>query len=161
MNLYEAIRSQLTTSIKEKNEIKKSILRVVLGDLSTSKSRSGKKASEDDIKRVIKKLIEGNLETLQYAKGNNPELADKLVAENVILNSFLPKTLSRDEIKDKLEALRPMSSTMVLFNIFNAKSDGQATGVAIKYFKEQGLDVDGTDVATVVKEMRACLPSNT
>jgi hypothetical protein len=35
-----------------------------------------------------------------------------------------------------------------------AKSSGQAVGVAMKYFKEQGAFVDGNDVKVVVEEMR-------
>jgi uncharacterized protein YqeY len=171
MSLIEAIRSQLTTAIKTKDTIRKEILRVILGDLSTLELRSyklksteapfGKAPTDEDIRRVIKKLLEGNNETLKFIDPPKDNFAkqtfDKLTLENEILLSMLPKTLSREEIKTKLQ-LWLHDDTGELNEeagqIIRAKNDGQATGIAIKYFKENNLEVDGTDVAAVVKELR-------
>jgi len=146
MSLTETIRSQFNVSLKERNEVKKSILRVVLGDLSTLESRSGKKASDEEVKRVLKKIVEGNTETLQYLKPEHPSYV-KLTAENHILNSLLPKSLSKQEIKEALSDL--------LEEIKSAKSDGQATGMAMKFLKQAGKEVDGNTVSETIKEVRS------
>ena len=157
-NLVESIRSQLTAAMKERNEIKKGILRVILGDLSTLESRSGKPPTDEEVKKVIKKLIEGNTETMSHlekaATFAIPPISDtwqKLKEENVILNSFLPKNLPKEEIKDFLN----LSSSPIVFEIQGAKSDGQATGLAMKFFKDFDVNIDGKDVSAIVKELRS------
>jgi uncharacterized protein YqeY len=162
-NLIESIKSQLTLSIKEKNEVKKGILRVILGDLSTYEARLGKTATDEEVQKIIKKIMEGNLETLSYLKF--PYLKDaegslsheqqvaKLNEENAILDSFLPKTLSVLEIKDVFN----FSSTCIVNDIKSAKNDGQATGIAIKWFKQFQIAVENNDIAAVVREMRSVI----
>jgi uncharacterized protein YqeY len=146
--IVDDIRTQLVTSMKDKNEIKKNILRIVLGDLSTSEVRSGKTSTDDDVRRVIKKLIENNLETLKFC-AERPDNFSKLTTENSILSSFLPKTLSKEDIRRQID----FSSTMILSEVKAAKSDGQATGILMKWFK--GVFVNGSDVAEVAKEIRS------
>lgn len=145
MSLTEVIRSQLKVAIKEQNELKKGILRVVLGDLSTSESRSGKKISDEDVKRIIRKIIEGNTETLKFLSTDHLSHA-KLTEENHILNSLLPKSLSRQGIRQALLQLEA--------DIKAARNDGMATGLAIKFFRQNLVEVEGTDVSAVVKDMR-------
>jgi uncharacterized protein YqeY len=66
--------------------------------------------------------------------------------ENEILDGFLPRLLTKEEIKNHLNS--------VATEIMSAKSDGQATGVAVGVFKKAGLAVDGSDVSEIVKKMR-------
>lgn len=150
MSIVDDIRVQLVTSMRAKDEIKKNILRIILGDLSTSEVRSGKPSTDDDVRRVIKRLIEGNLETLKFC-ADRPENFSKLTTENSILSSFLPKTLSKEDIKGHIN----FSSTMIMSEVKGAKSDGQATGVLIKWLKQNNYGYfDGIVVAEVVKELR-------
>jgi uncharacterized protein YqeY len=150
MSIVADIRLQLVTSMREKDEIKKNILRIILGDLSTSEVRSGKISTDDDVRRVIKKLIESNLETLKFC-ADRPDSFLKLTTENSILSSFLPKTLSKEDIKGYIN----FSSTMIVSEIKDAKSDGQATGVLIKWLKQNNYGhFDGFVASEVVKEIR-------
>jgi hypothetical protein len=59
---------------------------------------------------------------------------------------LLPQTLSEVEVMDCLEPLEA--------DIMSVKSDGQATGIAMKFFKERGAQVDGKIVTGVVKNIR-------
>lgn len=142
MTLYENLRSQLTTSIKEQNNIRKGILRVVLGDISTLEAN--RSVTEDDIKKIIKKLIIGNTETLKFLKQEDSRYS-VLVEENHILNSFLPQLMTKNQIKDTLKEI----------DFSSVKSEGQAVGIAIKYLKSNSLEFDSKDVILVVKEILA------
>jgi hypothetical protein len=66
--------------------------------------------------------------------------------EKDTLSKLLPVQLDREDILDKL--------INKVDEIINAKADGQATGIAMKYFKENKLVVDGTLVADIVKQLR-------
>lgn len=137
--LMTTMKSDLITSMKEKNEVKKNILRVVLGEVSTLESRSEEKLTEEQISKVIRKIIQANEETLRYGA------SEKLESENKILNSLLPKTLCVSEIRQELVGIP---------EIKEAKSEGQAVGIAIKYLKGKQLTVLGEDVKSVVLELR-------
>ena len=63
-----------------------------------------------------------------------------------ILSSYLPKSLSVDEIT---QALAPVTA-----QIKAAGNDGQATGIAMKQLKSAGLTVNGKDVGLAIKELR-------
>jgi hypothetical protein len=84
--------------------------------------------------------LQSNLEVLQ----NTPEGDRKhvLESENVILNSLLPHQLTRDEIRTKLERIKPFESPI-----------GKMMGVAMKMFKEEGDFVDGNDVKAVLGDL--------
>ena len=69
-----------------------------------------------------------------------------LEREIAILKSVLPQTLDPDAI---VQALQPLRS-----EIMDAKSDGQATGVAMKHLKAKGQKAQGQDVAIAVQNIR-------
>ncbi len=71
----------------------------------------------------------------------------RLGQENAYLETLLPRTLDRDAIRKELA---PVAAELKA-----AKSDGQATGLAIKHLKQKGLAVLGEDVSAAVKQLRA------
>ena len=69
-----------------------------------------------------------------------------LEREIAFLKTILPETLDPSAIEQALEPVRA--------DIIAAKSVGQATGVAMKHLKAQGLKVAGQDVAVAVQTIR-------
>jgi hypothetical protein len=144
MSLFDIIRSKILVATKNKNENTKNILKVVLGEINTMESRTGIKLKDEEIHKIIKKTVEGIDESLKYVKeGTN---YDKLCAEKVVLSALLPQYLSKEAVIAALSE--------VVAEIKAAKSDGQATGVAMKLAKAKQLSVTGDVVAAVVKEIR-------
>jgi uncharacterized protein YqeY len=150
MSLLETLRGRLTASRRAGNAVEMGVLQVVLGEASTHEARTGKKPTDEEVERLIRKTILGNQETLGILQQKGLTGGDnfaKLTAENALLQSLLPKTLSVDEIAAQLsevaEAVRA------------AKNDGQATGVAMKHLKGKNLKVLGEDVAQAVKKFRS------
>lgn len=138
MSLLETIRIHVTLALKAgpDQEVKKTILRQVV-----SESQRLNVSSDDDICKIIRKLVEGNDEALRLGGPNS-----RLVLESEILRNYLPRTLSVQEVKGSLRA--------VAEGIKAAKSDGQAIGVAMKHFKVLGSSVNSKDVSSVVTEIR-------
>ena len=71
---------------------------------------------------------------------------EELDEEYAYLDLLLPKSLGIEEIKAALVS--------VVADLKSAKSDGQATGLAMKTLKQLKLTVLGNDVSQAVKELR-------
>lgn len=163
MSFTETLRSELLSAMKAKDENKKDVLRVVLGEVETTESRSGVRLPEDKVQAILRKLIESNEETIRLSNPANASLASdetslslmivNLREQNTYLSSLLPKRLTKEEILSKLN--EPTASTVVVnTDILSAKSEGQAIGLAMKFFKTANLAVDGNLVKEVVIELR-------
>ena len=72
-------------------------------------------------------------------------LKEKLSKENDCLSSLLPKTLSKDEIKNNLSEV---------IDSIKAVNIGQATGIAVKFLKSKNLLALGEDISSAVKELK-------
>lgn len=147
--LIEVLKDNLKNSIKH-NLPEKAIIRVVLGEISTVEARNNKPLTDEEIQKIFKKMIQNNLEMIEKAKlsaENNKEIYDKLIGENLYLSNLIPKSVSKEDIVIALQEIKD--------DIKNAKSDGQATGVAMKFLKSKSIAVQGNDVAEAVKIVRA------
>jgi uncharacterized protein YqeY len=83
MKLQERIQSDLKQAMLDKNENKKSLLRVFIGEMN----RIGKDVSDEDILKILRKMKE-NAEMMK----NNMEVS--------IINEYLPVTISYDQTKN-------------------------------------------------------------
>ena len=149
MSMLETLRGKLTECRRAGKPVEMGVLQVVLGDASMIEARTGKKASDEEIEKLIRKVMLGNQETLTILQEKamaGSENFTKLTAENAFLTTLLPKTLSPDEIVAQL--------VEVADAVKGAKNDGQATGVAMKHLKGKQLRVLGDDVSAAVKKMR-------
>ena len=145
MALLETIKKQVIDAMKAKDAIAKDVLRVAQGDIELAQTRTGKDLSDDEAQKIVRKLIKSNQETL--AANPDDATTEKLNKEITILEALLPRTLGVDEI---VAALAPVEG-----DIKAAGNDGQATGVAMKHLKPQGLAVEGKDVSAAVRQIRS------
>lgn len=143
MGFEEVIRGKIAES---KSPVAKSILKVVLGEFQ--QKNAGGRATENDGYSIIEKIISGNKETLGYFKADDPR-REKLEEENVVVGALLPPYLSQEEVLTKINA-----DATLLADVKAAKGDGQAVGVAVKWFKTQKLDVKGDTVKAAVAQVR-------
>ncbi|MBX2851002.1 MAG: GatB/YqeY domain-containing protein [Phycisphaeraceae bacterium] len=145
MSLQETIKKQVIDAMKAKDTLARDVLRVLQGDIEMHHTRTGEHMTDDQAQKVVRKLIKSNQETLAV----KPDAAavEKLNREITILEALLPRTLGIDEIVAALAAVEG--------GIKAAGNDGQATGVAMKHLKPQGLAVEGKDVSAAVKQIRS------
>jgi uncharacterized protein YqeY len=149
MNLKSAVREKFEQAKRVGNREEKNLLSVILGDVATAEARTGKELPDGEVEKLLRKMVESNTETLAQLRSHNradaPQVA-VLEREIAFLKSILPETLDADAIVRALEPVRA--------DIVNAKSDGQATGVAMKHLKSLSLNVQGQDVSAAVKLFR-------
>ena len=151
MTLKDKVREKFDAARRAGNREEKNLLSVILGDIATAEARSGKDLAEADVEKLLRKLMESNTETLaqlrSHDRPDDPQVA-VLEREIALLKTLLPETLGLAAIVTALEPVRAA--------IIGAKNVGQATGVAMKHLKAQGLNVVGQDVAVAVQTIRNC-----
>lgn len=149
MSLKEIVRQKFEAAKRAGNREEKNLLSVILGDISTAEARSGKEVPDTDVEKLLRKMVENNIETVTQLKSHDraddPRIA-VLEGEIAFLKSLLPQTLDAEAIAKALEPVRA--------EILSAKNDGQATGVAMKHLKGLSLNAQGQDVSAVVKQIR-------
>jgi len=137
------IKARAAEAMKTKDAVATTVLRVALGEIQTAEARANKPLADDEVQAIVRKLVKSNEETLAASSGEGRATLER---ENAILLSLLPATLTPDQI---VIQLAPVADA-----IKAAKSDGQATGVAMKHLKAGGAVVQGSDVTAAVKRMR-------
>jgi len=105
MPLREKINEQFNTALKNKNKTLVSTLRLVLSaikDRDIAKRTSEKKeiAKDDEILRILRKMKKQRKDSaVMYKKGGRIDLLNAEEEEMKIIDSFLPKQLSEEEVK--------------------------------------------------------------
>ncbi len=109
------LRTELTDSLKvalkAKDERAVSTLRLILAalkdrDIAARGKGNSDGINEDEILQMLQKMVKQNREAIEmYEKGNRPELARKEAEEIGIIERFLPKPMSPEEIQAAIEAV--------------------------------------------------------
>ena len=143
--LKDELKKGMLEAMKAGKPVEKNILRLALGEVQTAESRSADAVSDGDIERMLRKLIKSIGESLEAT--DDAEKQASLQQEIDVLERYLPKTMTVDEIVAALESVKD--------GILGAGNDGQATGVAMKHLKSSGATVEGKDVSQAVRSIRA------
>ena len=149
--LHNQIREEIKNAMRAKDELRKEVLRGILTGFTNelvATRRTPQEILEDVgcisvIKRQVKQRKDSEQ---QFTAGGRPELAQKEKDELVILEAFLPPTMSREDIKKIAE------SKKLELNIVDNTKIGQFIGAVMKAC---GGNADGNDVKSVVEELLA------
>ena len=146
MNTLETkIQEALILAIKSKDTIRVSALRSIKAAITEAKTAAnGKKELEDsDIVKIIQKLAKQREESAAiYKEHSRDDLANNELAELNVLNDFLPKKLTEDELIAVIEKfIKELNATTI-------KDMGKVIGAINKEYMGK---VDGSVVAKLVK----------
>lgn len=139
--MLKQLNQDIISAIKLNNPIKRDILRIIVGEIQNIQATS-KKMTDEQIQSLIRKQIKANNEMIEY--GAEPERLEK---ENAILEGYLPKVLSQNEIKLILLANQELSDDI------REAGSGKGMGLAMKYLKSDGYSVLGQDVKFIVEDI--------
>lgn len=144
--LEQKLQSDLTNAIKSRDTIRMNTIKgIKTAIMETKTAKNGKKDLEDsDIVKIIQKLAKTRKETGELYKSNNrQDLADIEFGELNVLETYLPKMLSEDEIRTIVD------KTISELGITDMKGMGRVMGTINKSYAGQ---VDGSMVSRIVKE---------
>ena len=111
MSLKETIETEYKNALKSKDKIKISTYRLILSsikdlDIANRSGPTKKETDDEDIKKLLKKMMKQRAESIDiYKKNNRSDLLEIEQNEFNILSSFLPKQLSDADTKKICEEI--------------------------------------------------------
>lgn len=100
--LKDRLRSDLTASMKARDALRSSTLRMVLTAVTNAEvaGKEARELSDDDVLTVLTSEAKKRREAAEaFEVGNRPELAQKERDEAAVLAEYLPEQLSADEVR--------------------------------------------------------------
>ena len=149
MPLKDKIETNYKNSLKSKDKAAISTYRLILSSIKDIDivNRSGpnkKKTDDEDIKKLLKKMIKQRVESIDiYKKNNRQDLLEVEQKEYEILSSFLPKQLSEEETKNICNELAKK------LNATSIKDMGKVMGVLKKEYSD---NLDFSKAGSYLKE---------
>ena len=147
MSLEQQIQEAIKEAMKAKDAVALSANRAIKGEILLFKTAEGgaKEVTDGDILKMIQKLVKQRKEAAeQFVAGARQDLADNELAEAAALEKYLPKQLSPDEVKAKIQEI------IAQVGASSIRDMGKVMGVANKDLA--GLS-DGRTISGIVKEL--------
>ncbi len=149
MALETQIQKDIMAAMKEKDTVRLNAVRSIKSAILLAKTSEGgsKELSDADIIKLIQKLAKQRKEAAeQYIAAGRKELADNEEAEAKVLDAYLPKQLSEEEVEKRVKEIVERVGA-------SKPSDmGKVMGVATKELA--GL-AEGRVISTLVKKLLA------
>ena len=100
MSLLETLTEDMKNSMRERNALKTSVLRMAISDCKYGKVEKMRELTDDEVVAVIKKGIKSREDSVtQYRNAGRDDLADKEATEAVILKKYVPTTMGGAELE--------------------------------------------------------------
>jgi hypothetical protein len=149
MNLEQKIMAELKTAMLAKDEKTVRSLRAIKAAIilaKTSEGAGGEIKEEDEIK-LLQKLVKQRKDSLEiFQQQNRTDLAQKEQEEIEVIEKFLPKQLSAEELKVIIAGIIAETGA-------SSPADmGKVMGVATKQLAGKA---DGKAISALVKELLA------
>jgi len=149
MSLEQKIMTELKTAMLAKDEKGLRSLRAVKAAIllaKTSEGGGGELKEEDEIK-LLQKLVKQRKDSLEiFTQQNRADLAQKEKEEIDVIEKFLPKQMSPDELKAELKLI------IAEVGASSPADMGKIMGAATKKFAGKA---DGKTISALVKELLA------
>ena len=105
MSLREKIETDYKSALKAKDKNKISTYRLILSgikdlDISNRSQADKKETNDEDVKKLLKKMIKQRSESIEmYKKNNRKDLQEVEEKEIEVISQYLPKQLSDEDTK--------------------------------------------------------------
>lgn len=149
MALEEKVMEELKNAMRAKDEAALRTLRAIKAAIiieKTSEGASGAISEATELK-MLQKLAKQRRDSLEiFEKQNREDLASKEREELVIIEKFLPKQMSADELKTEVKAIIDQVGAKTPADM------GKVMGVASKQLAGKA---DGKSISEMVKQLLA------
>ena len=106
MSLPDRLSEDLKQAMKAKDQLRVDVIRMIKAALLNKELELKKSLDDDEMSRVMTTLIKQRKESVEhYQKAKRDDLAGKELREITIIESYMPKALSVEEIVQLVEAI--------------------------------------------------------
>ena len=150
MSLKETIETEYKNALKAKDKTKIATYRLILSsikdlDISNRSGPDKKETNDEDIKKLLKKMVKQRAESIDiYKKNNRSDLLEVEQNEYNILIGFLPKQLSEEETR------KICTNTIAKLGARSVKDMGKVMGELKKLYSDE---IDFSKAGPLIKEL--------
>lgn len=147
MNLFDQVSEDIKKAMLAREKVRLEALRGAKKEFleaKTAKGANGELSDENALKIIVKMVKQRKESAKIYEENNRPELAENELAEAAVLEEYLPKQLSGEELDAELRAI--ISET----GACGPKDMGKVMGVASKHLAGRA---EGRAISEAVKRL--------
>ena len=149
MELFEKVSKDIVAAMKAKDKVTLEALRNIKKVFIEAKTAPGANDTLDDAAalKILQKLAkQGHDSADLYSQQNRPDLAEAEMAQVKVIESYLPKAMSAEEIEAAVKEIVAQTGATSI------KEMGKVMGVASKQLAGKA---DGKAISDVVKKLLA------
>ena len=150
MSLRDKIEADYKNALKSKDKNKISTYRLILAgikdvDINNRSGPEKKETNDEDIKKLLKKMVKQRSESIEvYKKNNRNDLLEIEEGELAVISGYLPKQLSEEDTK---------KICVEIINSTGASSIKDMGKVMGELKKKHADSIDFSKAGTILKEL--------
>ena len=147
MDIFEKVSKDIIAAMKAKDKMRLEALRNVKKFFIEAKTAPGANDTLDDATalKILSKLAKRGRDTAAlYREQSRPDLAEEEEAQAVVIEEYLPKALSAEELEAEIKSIIAETGAASM------KDMGKVMGVASKKLAGRA---DGKAISTLVKQL--------
>lgn len=147
MNLFDQVSEDIKKAMLAREKVRLEALRGAKKEFLEAKTAKGANGelSDEIATKILVKMVKQRKESAKiYIENNRPELAENELAEATVLEEYLPKQLSADELKAEVSAIIAETGAT------GPKEMGKVMGVASKRLAGRA---EGRAISEMVKTL--------
>ena len=144
--LFDQISNDIKDAMKARDKVRLETLRnikKVFLEAKTAPGSNGTLEDADALKILAKLAKQGKESALTFSQANRPDLAEGELAQVDVIEEYLPKQMTEDEIREAVKAIIAETGATSM------KEMGKVMGVASKQLAGKA---DGRVISAIVKE---------
>ena len=149
MNLFDQVSNDIKSAMLAKDKVRLEALRGIKKEFLEAKTAKGAdgELTDDMAMKILAKMVKQRKESAQiYTEQNRPDLAEPELAEAAVIETYLPKQMTEEELTEALKAI------IAQVGATTPQEMGEVMGVATKQLAGRA---DGRAISAKVKELLA------
>ncbi|MCH5223841.1 MAG: GatB/YqeY domain-containing protein [Muribaculaceae bacterium] len=147
MNLFDQISEDIKKAMLAREKVRLEALRGVKKEFLEAKTAKGANGelSDEMATKILVKMVKQRKESAKiYEENNRPELAENELAEAAVIEEYLPKQLSEEELENELKKI------IAEVGAEGPKDMGKVMGIATKQLAGRA---EGKVISAKVKQL--------
>ena len=149
MNLFDQVSNDIKSALLANDKVRLEALRGIKKEFLEAKTAKGAdgELTDDMAMKILAKMVKQRKESAQiYTEQNRPDLAEPELAEAAVIETYLPKQMTEEELTEALKAI------IAQVGATTPQEMGKVMGVATKQLAGRA---DGRAISAKVKELLA------
>ena len=149
MILFDQVSNDIKSAMLAKDKVRLEALRGIKKEFLEAKTAKGAdgELTDDMAMKILAKMVKQRKESAQiYTEQNRPDLAEPELAEAAVIETYLPKQMTEEELTEALKAI------IAQVGATTPQEMGKVMGVATKQLAGRA---DGRAISAKVKELLA------